>query len=66
MNIGNSTNIQLERAAIYDINGRLIQTVDLSAMSTEASVNVAHLASGVYMVQLQAENGQAIKRLVKE
>ena len=66
MNIGNSTNIQLERAAIYDINGRLIQTVDLSAMGTEASVNVAHLASGVYMVQLQAENGQAIKRLVKE
>ncbi|MDG1064353.1 MAG: HYR domain-containing protein [Flavobacteriaceae bacterium] len=66
MNIGNSTNIQLERAAIYDINGRLIQTIDLSDMSTEASVNVAHLASGVYMVQLQAENGQAIKRLVKE
>jgi hypothetical protein len=42
------------------------KTIDLSDMSTEASVNVAHLASGVYMVQLQAENGQTIKRLIKE
>ena len=66
MNIGNSTDIQLERAVIYDLNGRMIQTVDLSDMSAEASVNVAHLASGVYMVQLQAQDGQAIKRLVKE
>jgi hypothetical protein len=66
MNIGNSTDIQLERAVIYDLNGRMIQTVDLSDMSAEASVNVSHLASGVYMVQLQAQDGQAIKRLVKE
>ncbi|MGC6413345.1 MAG: T9SS type A sorting domain-containing protein [Bacteroidia bacterium] len=27
---------------------------------------MAHLASGVYMVQLQAQDGQAIKRLIKE
>ncbi len=66
MNIGNSTDIQLERAVIYDLNGRMIQSIDLTDMSTEASVNVAHLASGVYMVQLQAQDGQAIKRLVKE
>jgi len=66
MNIGNSTDIQLERAVIYDLNGRMIQTIDLSDMSAEASVNVAHLASGVYMVQLQAQDGQAIKRLIKE
>jgi len=44
----------------------MIHTIDLSDMSAEASVNVAHLASGVYMVQLQAQDGQAIKRLVKE
>ena len=66
MNIGNSTDIQLERAVIYDLNGRMIQNIDLSDMSVEASVNIGHLASGVYMVQLQAQDGQAIKRLVKE
>jgi hypothetical protein len=66
MNIGNSSNIQLERALIYDLNGRLIQSVDLGNMDREASVNVANLASGVYLVQLEAEGATAIKRLIKE
>jgi len=66
MNIGNSTNIQLERALIYDLNGRLIQTIDLGEMDREASVNVAHLSSGVYLVQLEADGAKAIKRLIKE
>ena len=66
MNIGNSTNIQLQRALIYDLNGRLIQTIDLGEMDREASVNVAHLSSGVYLVQLEADGAKAIKRLIKE
>ena len=66
MNIGNSSNVQLQRALIYDINGRLIQSVDLGNMDREASVNVANLASGVYLVQLEAEGATAIKRLIKE
>ena len=66
MNIGNSTNVQLERALIYDLNGRLIQSIDLSNMDREASVNVANLASGVYLVQLEAQGAIAIKRLIKE
>ena len=66
MNIGNSSNVQLERALIYDINGRLIKSVDLGNMDREASVNVANLASGVYLVQLEAEGATAIKRLIKE
>ncbi|NBT88603.1 MAG: T9SS C-terminal target domain-containing protein, partial [Flavobacteriaceae bacterium] len=35
-------------------------------MDREASVNVANLASGVYLVQLEAEGATAIKRLIKE
>ena len=66
MNIGNSTDIQLERALIFDLNGRLIQSVDLGNMDREASVNVANLASGVYLVQLEAQGATAIKRLIKE
>ena len=66
MNIGYSSDIQLERALIYDLNGRLIQSVDLSNMDREVSVNVANLASGVYLVQLEAQGLTAIRRLIKE
>ena len=58
--------VQLQRVLIYVINGRLIQSVDLGNMDREASVNVANLASGVYLVELEAEGATAIKRLIKE
>jgi len=66
VNIMNATSIQLDKAAIYDINGRLIQNIDLSGMTTEQSVDVSNLASGVYMVQIIGGEGQTVKRLVKE
>ena len=64
--ISNTSNIVLERAAIYDANGRLVQEIDLSGMATERSFNVSSLASGVYMVQIQSENAQTVKRLVRK
>jgi subtilisin-like proprotein convertase family protein len=66
MNIVNATSIQLESAAIYDMNGRLVQNINLSDMVTEKAVDVSNLASGVYMVQIIGEGGQTVKRLVKE
>jgi len=66
VNIANATSIQLEKAAIYDINGRLVQNIDLSDMATEQSVDVSNLASGVYMVQIFGTEGQTVKRLIKE
>ena len=66
VNIANQSNIQLDKAAIYDINGRLIQTVDLSDVTSEKAVDVSQLASGTYMVQITGETGQTVKRLIKE
>ncbi len=64
--ISNSSNILLDKAAIYDTNGRLISTTDLSDMQQEKTIDVSNLATGVYMVQIQGENATAVKRLVKE
>ncbi|MEZ4777981.1 MAG: HYR domain-containing protein [Flavobacteriaceae bacterium] len=63
--IANTSNIQLEKAAIYDANGRLVQQVDLRGMTTERTFNVSSLASGVYMVQIQSESAQTVKRLIR-
>ena len=53
MNIDNRTSIQLEKAAIYDIHGRLVQNIDLSHMTTVQPVDVSKLSTGVYLVQIQ-------------
>ncbi len=64
--ISNSSNIALDKAAIYDTNGRLISTTDLSEMQQEKTIDVSNLATGVYMVQIQGENAITVKRLIKE
>ncbi|MEL6811086.1 MAG: T9SS type A sorting domain-containing protein, partial [Bacteroidota bacterium] len=64
--IANTSSILLEQAVIYDANGRLIHTIDLSDMQQEKTIDVSQLASGVYMVQIQGDNATTVKRLVKE
>jgi subtilisin-like proprotein convertase family protein len=64
--ISNSSNIQLETAVIFDLNGKMINQIDLSTMQGEQVINISDLASGVYMIQLTSDTSSTIKRLVKE
>ncbi|MDC8004417.1 T9SS type A sorting domain-containing protein, partial [Aureisphaera galaxeae] len=67
VNLANTANILLDQAAIYDTNGRHIQTIDLSDMQQEKAIDVSTLATGVYMVLITSDEGAAtVKRLVKE
>jgi hypothetical protein len=64
--ISNSSNIALEKATIYDMNGKLIQQVDLSQMTGEKVIDVSYLSAGVYVVQITSDTSSAVKRLIKE
>ncbi len=62
----NKTNISLEKMMIYDINGRLVNQINLSTMQGDKAIDVSSLATGVYMVQITGENASSVKRLIKE
>ncbi|GAB5398577.1 MAG: hypothetical protein Aureis2KO_01620 [Aureisphaera sp.] len=64
--ISNPQNIVLESAAIYDLTGRLIRTIDLMAMGVEKAIDVSLLPTATYAVVMTGENGQIIKRFIKE
>ena len=64
--ISNSSNMQLETAVIFDLNGKMVNQIDLSTMQGEQVINISDLASGVYVVQLTSDTSSAIKRLIKE
>ncbi len=64
--LSNPQSLNLDKAAIYDLTGRLVQNVDLTDMGTEISIDVSHLASATYMVLIQGENGQVTKQLIKD
>jgi hypothetical protein len=64
--LSNPQSIALQQAAIYDVTGRLIQTVDLTNMGTQQSIDVSLLATATYTVVIQSEKGQISKQLLKE
>ena len=64
--IANSSNIVLERATMYDVSGKLVNTTDLGGMQGEKTIDISSLAAGVYIVQIESENASIVKRLIKE
>jgi hypothetical protein len=66
VNISNPQSVELEQATIYDTNGRLIQTYDLTDMGTEKALDVSRLSTATYLVLIQGPGGQITKQLIKE
>ena len=63
--IKNSNNVKLDQLAIYDVYGRLINTIDLRDMQQEKIINVSDLTPGIYMLHLQSNGVRTTKRLIK-
>jgi uncharacterized protein (TIGR02145 family) len=51
-------------ASIYDINGKLVISKEIS--STESEISVSELISGMYVIKLQEDNQVYVKRFVIE
>ena len=64
--IGNPQNLDLEKADIYDLTGRLVQSFSLKGMAATKTLNIDTLASAAYIVIIKAKEGQITKRLLKE
>ena len=63
--ITNSENILVNKATIYDITGKQLSTQNFNN-EANLQLNVAHLASGTYMLHLQTNEGTAVKKIVKK
>jgi hypothetical protein len=48
---------------LYDLGGKLVKNVGVSAGSCEIAVNLDDLANGIYFVKLEADNYKATKKL---
>lgn len=66
LNISNPKNIQLDNVAIYDLTGRIIQTLNLAGRTAEVSLDVSKLSSATYMIVITGEAGKTSKLFVKE
>jgi len=60
-----SNGVSLALAAIYDINGRLIQQVDLSEMNSEISIDLTNVSAGLYFMKVHSASAEATLKLIK-
>jgi hypothetical protein len=57
----NNSQFAIDTAMIYDINGKLVQEVNLQ---NNMSFDVSSFVKGVYMVKIIGDEATAVKRLI--
>jgi len=64
VNIKSSVNTSMQTVSITDLNGRTVKTNTVSG--NEAQINISDLASGVYMMNINSDEGSVTKKIVKK
>ncbi|GAA4889613.1 hypothetical protein GCM10023311_12100 [Flaviramulus aquimarinus] len=62
--IKNESFVNLEKAVIYDINGRLISDHDFSNNSRTQAINLVGISKGIYFVNIHSDNTVITKKLI--
>ncbi|MGB1211282.1 MAG: M4 family metallopeptidase [Lacinutrix venerupis] len=65
-NLQKTGQLNLEKAEIYDINGRFIQSVDLSNMNDVKAIDLSNVASGLYFMTVSSKEAKTVIKLMKQ
>ncbi|MDR2972942.1 MAG: T9SS type A sorting domain-containing protein, partial [Bacteroidales bacterium] len=60
-----SYELQVTGIEVFDIYGRAVST-HYSLLTTYYSINIAHLPNGIYFVKIVTEQGEVVKKVVKQ
>ena len=66
LTLRNRSTAVLDGVSLYDVNGRLIKTFNVQNAGVEVQFDLNDLASGMYFVQIITDQGQTVKRIVKQ
>ncbi len=64
--ITNPKHMVMQQAQIFDTYGKSIKIIELSNINTDKTIDVSALSAGNYVVKLQTESGNVIKRFIKK
>jgi hypothetical protein len=64
INITNADNMLVNGVTVTDLNGRTVKNVSFDNVAS-AQINVADLASGMYILNVTSDKGTATKKFVK-
>ncbi len=61
----NNGNEVLTQMTITDVNGRIIQTINMQNADARTNISIEALAAGMYFIRIDSENSSAVKQVVK-
>lgn len=64
VNISSDSNVLLSNLNITDLNGRTVKTVKLNGEAS-AQISISDLSAGVYMMNINSDQGSATKKIIK-
>lgn len=64
--IGNPMFISIDKISVYDIQGRLVFSKNTKGDTGNQTINVSYLSSAVYMVVIESNGKQTVKRLIRK
>lgn len=64
INISNTENIKVSNIKITDLNGRVVKQNNFDNVSS-INLNVSDLSSGVYMMNINTNEGMMVKKIIK-
>ncbi|MBN8642650.1 MAG: T9SS type A sorting domain-containing protein [Flavobacteriales bacterium] len=60
-----SSNITLDNVEMTDLNGRVVKSINLGGVSN-SEISIADLATGIYLLKINSNNGTITKKLIVE
>ncbi|GEP51999.1 hypothetical protein FNO01nite_26710 [Flavobacterium noncentrifugens] len=62
----NDSGWNLTQAVIFDLNGRIISTIDLKNSNEDFEIRLDDCASGTYLMKIISPEGTAVKRFIRQ
>ncbi len=66
LTLNNAQSIALQQVSLYDLSGRLLQTVDVNTIGTETILDVSSLVTATYLVVIETETETISKQFIKQ
>jgi subtilisin-like proprotein convertase family protein/subtilisin family serine protease len=65
VNLSTDNNLRSKaKVLVFDINGKLLENIDLEFLENTHKLDFSHLSTGIYLLKLQSENQSAVKKLI--
>ncbi len=61
----NNSDQNLITAKIIDLNGRIVENIDLKGMNKDKFISLQNYATGFYLIKIYSENSSIVKKIVK-